>query len=127
MLDPTERTRRVLNTTIMTVTREQLVADIISLVVEQNAGEIERESLSADSELSGDCNLDSLDVVDIVLSLEQMYKFRMPDGDSDEAMTQTIGSFAAVISDSFRSRARDETPAGRDGGSIVEPDDSVSE
>jgi acyl carrier protein len=81
-----------------------------SLVVEASGGELARSSLEPDSDLERDCHLDSLDVIDIVTSLEEKCGFRLGPNEPSDSDLRTIGTLAL-----FCARRSGNVPAPPDG------------
>jgi acyl carrier protein len=67
----------------MTVTREDIVGEVHRLFIENF--EIEKDALSEDSNLFDDLGLDSLDAIDMLLSMEAFIGRRLDDGDKERA------------------------------------------
>ena len=73
---------------------DPMVELVKSLVIEASGGEIARSSLKAESDLEHDCNLDSLDVISIVTSLEEQCGLELGPNEPSDSDLRTIGSLA---------------------------------
>ncbi|GEM_PF-3436602 len=79
----------------MRKTREEIMAAIVDIIQEQlegGAGEI----VGSDY-LTGDLCLDSLEVVELVIRLEEMYDFSIDDGEIDPFYDMTVDELISVV------------------------------
>lgn len=62
-------------------TKEELTADIKKIICDQMSLGIEPNELSDETDIEKDLNADSLDVVEIIMSVEEMFNIDISDED----------------------------------------------
>ncbi len=57
--------------------------------------EVEEDSITTDTDIQDDLNADSLDVVDLIMSLEDEFEIEVPDEDIENL--RTVGALVSYI------------------------------
>lgn len=70
---------------------------VIAAIVDQSGGQLRVEDIQPDSVLHRDCYLDSLDVIDLVVAMEDKLGFTVQDGEPPSESLQTVRSLEAFI------------------------------
>lgn len=79
--------------------RQQLVDEVTTLIIEAvNLHHLNRAEINADTTLGkGGLNLDSVDILEIVVSIEQRFKVKVQDADAGKKVFASIGGIADFI------------------------------
>ena len=76
---------------------DRIVDIVVSAIIDQSGGQLGMADIEADSDLRRDCNLDSLDTIDLVSTLEHKLGFISGEGEPRPESLQTVRSLAAFI------------------------------
>ena len=79
--------------------REKLVREIVDLIVEAvNLRHKNKDEITSDTPLvSAGLDLDSLDILEIVVAIENRYKVKIQDADEGKMIFQNIGTIADFV------------------------------
>lgn len=67
------------------MTRDQIIASLTNILVSQY--DADREDINPDATLSDDFNMDSLDVVEFIMTVEREFNLIIPDSIGEEIKT----------------------------------------
>lgn len=67
------------------MSREEILEEVRDVIVEQLG--IEREKITEDATFIEDLAADSLDVVELIMSLEEKFEIEIPDSDAEKIAT----------------------------------------
>ena len=81
--------------------RESLISDLRSLIVNSvNLHHLKMDEIKADTPLgSSGLNLDSVDILEVVVAVEQRYKIKVQDAELGRKYFGTIGGIADFITE----------------------------
>lgn len=82
--------------------KEQLVSEISSLIVNAvNLHHVNKDELGAETSLrTGGLELDSVDILEVIVSIEQHYGIKVADAETGKKYFRTIGGIADFVIDS---------------------------
>lgn len=81
------------------------IAEVVSLIIESlNLKHLNSGEMNADTSLyDGGLELDSIDVLELVVALEQKYRVKIENAEQGKEIFQTIGSIAQFVDQSAKS------------------------
>lgn len=87
------------NTQAAPADRESLINEVTSLIIEAvNLHHMNRAEIHAETPLGkGGLNLDSVDILEIVVSIEQRFKVKVQDAEAGKRVFSNIGGIADFI------------------------------
>ena len=82
-----------------TVGRDELVQELARLVVEAvNLRHVPVETMNAETSFgAGGLNLDSVDILEVIITLEQRYGVKIPDAEAGKVHLRTLGALADFV------------------------------
>ena len=83
----------------MPKTREQLISELADLIISSvNLHHRKKEEITADTTLMAEgLGLDSLDILEIVVSIEQKYSVKISGPEEGRTIFQTVGTLANFL------------------------------
>jgi acyl carrier protein len=80
--------------------KDKLVQELATLVIEAvNLRHISPETLNMETSFgTGGLNLDSVDILEVIITLEQKYGVKIPDAEMGKIHLRTLGTLADFIS-----------------------------
>lgn len=82
--------------------KENLIRELATLVVEAvNLRHVPPETMNSETSFgTGGLNLDSVDILEVIITLEQRYGVKIPDAEMGKVHLRTLGTLADFISTS---------------------------
>jgi acyl carrier protein len=82
--------------------KEQMIRELATLVVEAvNLRHVPVESMNAETSFGPNgLNLDSVDILEVIITLEQRYGVKIPDAEAGKVHLRSLGALADFISTS---------------------------
>jgi len=87
------------NSTSQAAEKEQLINELANLIIEAvNLRHLSPEAMTAETSLGPNgLNLDSVDILEIIITLEQRYAIKIQDAEMGKIHLRTLGTIADFI------------------------------